>query len=435
MDVFSQWGFRSAPFETTALPASELGETLLVGRSRELAKLQKRLLAPPAAATVEGANGVGKTSLINVATYKTYKEYFEKGKGPLLIPCQKIFQLSATVTANEFQLDVLLAVAQTLIQQGKELETNGRFPNTDHLDKWLNNPQYNSYQGGFQLPAFGVTGGRSGELNTTEGFLKSGIRQEVIQWLETVFPTRNDGGIVCIIDNLELLQTSQNARRVLEEIRDPLLAAPGLRWVLCGASGIVRSVAATPRLKGYLHNPIEVSGVAESQAPEILRSRILAFAEDPETVYVPITAKDFEHLYTLFNENIRHSLSYLNDYCLWVSDQDHLPKSDLEKHATYMEWLTYESDQLYLAVREQLRPRAWQTFMKALEMRGEFSPSDFSEFGFNSIEAMRPHVKELEEAALLQSTQDDADKRRKIVSVTANGWLVGFARLRSGQKF
>jgi len=148
-----------------------------------------------------------------------------------------------------------------------------------------------------------------------------------------------------------------------------------------------------------------------------------------EPAYVPITATSFENLYKIFNKNIRHALSYLNDFCLWVSDNQ-LPQSDEEKDNAYRKWLVQESDLLYEAARDQLRPRAWKTFEHAIKVGGAFSPSDYEDFGFNRIEALRPHVKDLEEAGLLQSTQNEEDKRRKIINITANGWLVAFARFR-----
>jgi hypothetical protein len=55
---------------------------------------------------------------------------------------------------------------------------------------------------------------------------------------------------------------------------------------------------------------------------------------------------------------------------------------------------------------------------------GIFSPSDFEAFGFNSIPAFRPHIRDLESTGLVVSTQDDGDKRRKTIQVTPKGWLV-----------
>jgi hypothetical protein len=64
------------------------------------------------------------------------------------------------------------------------------------------------------------------------------------------FPRRESGGFLCVIDRLELLQTSKAARALPEAIRDTALNLPGLHWVLCGAKGIVPTCASSPRLEG-----------------------------------------------------------------------------------------------------------------------------------------------------------------------------------------
>ena len=65
-----------------------------------------------------------------------------------------------------------------------------------------------------------------------------------------------------------------------------------------------------------------------------------------------------------------------------------------------------------------------QVFNHAIEVGGVFSPSDFEVFGFNSIAAFRPSIRDLEGVGMLVSTQDDGDKRRKTIQITPKGWLV-----------
>jgi hypothetical protein len=116
MSFYMDWGFSDNPFQTTALPASKLGETLLVGRDSELSQLQLRLCNPPKLPTIEGLNGVGKTSLVNVATFKLFQEHLEDKKNPLFIPCRRSFQLSGSLNVAEFKDQVLREVAQTLFE-------------------------------------------------------------------------------------------------------------------------------------------------------------------------------------------------------------------------------------------------------------------------------------------------------------------------------
>ncbi|WP_155893249.1 MarR family winged helix-turn-helix transcriptional regulator [Cystobacter fuscus] len=147
---------------------------------------------------------------------------------------------------------------------------------------------------------------------------------------------------------------------------------------------------------------------------------------------MPITPRDFAHLYDVLNRNTRNVMNRLDNYCLWASDQPRF-QSDAEKTAKYQEWLLTEANGALAAARAQLTPRAWQLFTRAVEVGGTFSPSDFQELGFNNQPNLSLHVRSLEEAGLLVSSQDETDKRRKTVQVTPKGWLVNHARVQTVQ--
>ncbi|MDC0307630.1 winged helix DNA-binding protein [Planctomycetaceae bacterium] len=211
----------------------------------------------------------------------------------------------------------------------------------------------------------------------------------------------------------------------MEALRDELLTISGLRWVLCGALGIVLGVVSSPRLEGLLHTPITICGVEERFVDEIYHSRKIAFAYE-ESTYLPITENDFRKLYEILSKNLRSLLGHADDYCQWVADRA-LPTTEEEKIATFDEWLSGLSQDALTASKAQLRPRAWEVFNDGIRMGGTFSPSDFDDFGFNSIPAFRPTVRDLEAAGLLVSTQDEGDKRRKTIQVTPRGWMVNYA--------
>ncbi|HCF0721423.1 TPA: hypothetical protein NH706_006256 [Pseudomonas aeruginosa] len=416
--IYNRWKFKKSPFQTTSLPATELGDKLLVGRETEVDSLIRKIASPPKLATLEGLNGVGKTSIVNIASYRLFRDYIESGKGTLYIPCRKIFQLSAEQDSESFIDQVLMEVAQTLIEKAQELKEKGVTIQTKALDKWLNSPQINTYQGGVWL----VQGGMQSETNTSTGFERSGFRKIVLSWLEQIF--ENEGGVVCTIDNMELLQSSDAARDILEKLRDELLNVNGLRWVLCGALGIVYGVVASPRLEGYLHKPIEIKSINDQHAGDILTSRIQAYSNDPK-YYLPLQAEEFTSLYETLQGNLRSVLSYSDDFCQWVADR-HIPITNEEKTSCFNEWIMEQAKSAHDAVLQELRPKAVEVFKNAIALGGIFSPSDFDRFGFNSIPAFRPHIRDLEAVGVLVSTQDDGDKRRKTIQVTPKGWMVDY---------
>ena len=248
MNYYKEWGLIDNPFNTFPLTPDEDGEVLLVERQKEMKQIKLQLCSSNNLITVEGANGIGKTSLINVATFELFREYLISNNGEFFIPCDICFQLTADKNIEDFVDEVMMAIAQTLIKRAKILKDKGYiFNNNKQIDKWLNSPILSTYNGNVSSIIAGIGLGKTSETNTSIGYLRSGFKVQVINWLEQIFPysTHRKSGIVCILDNLELLQTSSNARKQVEALRDTLFNYTGIRWVLCGSLGIVKSVASS----------------------------------------------------------------------------------------------------------------------------------------------------------------------------------------------
>lgn len=427
MSIYSEWGFNENPFETKPLPPSEDGENLLVDRKLELRKIITRLSSTSNIITIEGSNGVGKTSLVNIAAFEMYRDYLIKHTGDFFIPCDQQFQLTPEKSSIDFADEVLMTVAETLINRAKSFVDKGYdLKDNKYIAKWLNSPLVSSYNGNVGTSFFGIGFGKSTEANTSTGFQRMGFRTKILDWLKEIFPFGTNGGVVCVIDNLELLQTSGNARKHMEELRDTLFSYTGLRWVLCGSLGIVNGVASSPRMKGRLLDPIEVLGIDSEFAAEIFDARAKALELKTGKGYLPLSGEDFKLLYRILNNNTRNALSHANDYCLWVADEELCPNTKDEKSALFLNWLEMTSTRKVNSVRTQIKPRTFSVFKKSIKIGGAFSPSDFEIFGFNTLQAMRPHISLLEESRLVTSSIDESDKRRKTIQVTAEGWLFNY---------
>jgi DNA-binding MarR family transcriptional regulator len=419
VSFYLDWGFKKNPFETSALPPSEEGNQLLVGRNAEMRKLRRRLDNAGKVPTIEGLNGVGKTSLTNVMLYRALQESIENRVGPIYIPCRRIFQLDPSTSPTDFYLNVLMEVAQTLLDEHKSLRAPAgqtRASRNRNLERFLNSAQVRSFSAG----AWVVNGGITTETNTGVGFERSGFEKAVRDWLSEVFPDSSSGGIVCILDNLEFLQTSNRAREAIEAFRDTLFSIQGLRWVLCGALGIVHGIASSPRLEGRLHKPIVLEDLKEEFAPEVFRNRLKAFRSNARAK-LPMNESNFVELFDIMRGNIRSVLSECDDFCNWVADRAEDPEDFVEDF--FELWLEEELEENYNASRAELRPAAMKVFLTACQFE-VFSPSDCGAFGYETPMAMRKQIKALETAGLLISSVDDEDKRRKTIQVTAKGWKV-----------
>ena len=257
------------------------------------------------------------------------------------------------------------------------------------------------------------------------GFSESGFETVIEGWLRQCFPSAEAGGLICVIDNLELLETSQGARTLLESMRDEVLGLPGLRWVLCGSRGIVQTAASSPRLEGRLGSPMTVGPLSHDAVTEVIGKRRAAYRIRPDAV-APVGREAFRHLYNILNRNLRNALKHAEDFSVWLALESQPPWNRDTNWQLLEVWLTETADKY----RDQTRlgQAAWRVFETLAELGGTCSPSDNEMFGYNTPMALRPQIKALEDVNLVVSSIDDTDKRRKTISITPRGWLVQYAR-------
>ncbi len=424
MSLWTDIGYSRNPYSVEPLGATAEGAQLLVGRDRELQRLLTQLTSTDTHPTVEGDNGVGKTSLVAVAVYQGMAAFLEGRTTELLIPLAQPLQIDED--ASKLERRAYSAILQAYIDHAEKLEAAGLYvPDTTDMRRWAGEPIIHSYGGGASAAGFGVSGSHSQALNTTPGFVEGGMHEQVQRWLTQTFPPGTPHAFVGIIDNLELLQTSTEARRVLDRLRDTLLALPGVHWVLCGAKGIVRSAASWQRMQGRISTPIEVSPIPDALVPELIRRRLQHYATRPDPE-APVSPESFGHLYAISHNNLRSALKYAQDFTVWLSEEDLLQAPPDQKVAYLEIWAAQEADALVQAAN--LQKRQWELFDDIAARGGSIAPGDHERFDFNSPQAMRTHVARLEQANFIDSTIDDSDQRRRTITITSLGWLVHYRR-------
>lgn len=159
-----------------------------------------------------------------------------------------------------------------------------------------------------------------------------------------MFPSAEAGSVVCVIDNLELVHSSKAAKEVIEALRDTAFSIAGLKWILCGSSGVVRGVASSPRLVGWLQKPIKIRELREDAGGEVYDKRIQAFRKN-EDAELPLTRTNFVTLFDMFNGNARFALDEASAFCTWAFDQlegiGEIPADAFER------WMTDELEANY----------------------------------------------------------------------------------------
>lgn len=421
--MWQDFGFKDNLYSTPPLDGTAEGSQLLVGRDAEVSRLRTHWGGLDTHASMEGNNGVGKTSLVAVAAYRAMVAHSFDGTQPLLLPLVEPFQMK---TDDDLEEHVLFVVARSILHYEDALRAAGKsLPKLEDVRAWLDNPILRGRGGGGSIMGIGGNASTSQSANTG-GFSKAGFRDTVKAWLREVFPTKADGAFVGVIDNLELLETSQDARRALEGMRDTVLALPGVKWVLCGANGIVRSSVGSQRLTGVIGDPIQVKPLTEDDIPLVIERRIEAHRQRADAV-APVEPGGFVHLYEVAGRNLRIALKHAQDFSLWLFEQGKVTISS-EDRLEYLEVWFAEQAEEYEKDTKSVTPAGWTFFDSLMVSGGNCSPSDYEEFGFNSTQAMRPYVKQLEDANLVHSTIDESDQRRRTIVATSNGWLVHYKR-------
>lgn len=433
MNIWDDFGFEASPYAPDPVPPTEVGERLFVGRSDELRRVGLLLASAATHPTIEGDNGVGKTSLVAVASYRAQRAYENGETAQLLIPLARPLQLTASESQDDFVRRTYFAVAQAFIDNKKVLIKGDRdVPNTDDVRAWMNSPVFRSGGGGASILGVGGSVSQGASPSTSAGFTEAGFRNAVDGWLDYAFPSPGDGGFICVLDNLELLQTHKAARELLEALRDSLFNRRGLRWVLCGARGIMRAAAASPRLQGVLAEPMVLHPLDDEFVPDVVARRIEIYRKPGVEAYAPVDPDGFRHLYEVGNRNLRNALKYAEDYALWLElEQQPRPLESAEKRGLLEAWTATTADE-YLSDIRGVGPRAWEVFDGIVSRGGSISPADFGELGFESSQAMRGQMQVLEGSMLVETSVDETDRRRRLIEVTSKGWIVNYQR--SGYK-
>jgi hypothetical protein len=133
LGLYQGWGFRSSPFEPRPLPPTAEGKKLLVGRDAELSKIIQRLLTAGKLVAIEGPNGIGKTSVNNIAAYEAFSAFLNGESDQLIIPCESVRdeednrRKNILITSNGWMVEYAHRVGAGSLFSLAELDDQGLF--------------------------------------------------------------------------------------------------------------------------------------------------------------------------------------------------------------------------------------------------------------------------------------------------------------------
>jgi hypothetical protein len=379
MSFYREWGFSDSPFSYRPLDGNEVGKSLLVGRDEEKRKLKIRLRETNKICTVEGNIGIGKTSLVNVVIFECFDDYLTDRTIPALIPCKEVFQLKEDLDIDKFKKSILFALAQTIIKYKDVLNENKVYKGQE-IEKFFKPEHVDSISAGLSILGCGGDGSRSISLNTTKIFEDEAFYRMIEDVLQETFSDVQEGGIVCLIDNIELVNTHVRAKELIELMRDKVFSIPGTKWVLCGEQDIFLSAIESNRMSAYIHKPILIDKLSESVATVMFQTRYDYYNGE----YLPCTERELESLFRIFNGVTRDIFDSIDDYCLSVFESDNYPRDDIQKEERFTQWLNKETINYIKSAINTMSPQSFRLLfalckLKKLEI--EYFIKKYERFG------------------------------------------------------
>jgi len=427
--IWDDYGFQSNPYSTDPIEPSAGGRELLVGRESELKLVLRQIASDASVVALEGDYGVGKTSLAAASAYDA--SMWRADGGPLFIPTKVRLSLKPDDTRESFERRTIFAVANALVGEADLLKEEGReLPGVKEVRTWLTSSAGGGWTGsaGASVAGFGANlgGGKIKPVNTSPGFSEAGFLGVIDGWLEQLFPSRATGAVVLFLDNLEELQDTATALSVMQPLRDPLFKRAGLTWIISGAQGMVRAAYSSPKMTGVFLDPIEISPLPVARTPEVISRRLELLATSDDAV-APVSAEAFGKVYQRVGHNLRYSLNLAYRYSFSTTADELRALLPDQRDARFDAWMAVEASRVYDAYAKNLTQADWKVFDTLVrEKSGSCSPSDHADFGYSNMPPLLVRVRKLESVQLVTYTVDQADQRRRTISVTDHGRLAYF---------
>lgn len=398
--LWAAFGFRKSPYNTRAL-SSEEGEQLLVGRETEVDRLMRQLKDGQRIPVLIGANGVGKTSIANVAAYKLSAKSKNADQRFFVLKQSKITELEFRAS-RDFSQALYYEIVLLLLHETAFLRQCGIsiiYILYVWLRKWIS---------GFHVAAVNFDIGRRPDF----------FCRVAHKWLGKCFEPPDRGGIICVIDNLENIGTSSHVRETLEYFRDTLFSAQGLRWILCGTPVSTSDVRGSSLLNGYI-SLIDIDPICEDLAPDLIRCRIEYCKEAGATPQPPVDENQFQNIYkNVVHGHLRTALDLCEDFAEYLFA--HESRQAMDRSHELELWLKQKGGRPDTLVGE-LSEKALELFINIADFGGECMSSDYQLIGANSVKDLDDISEPLISSCLLVKIETD---NGFMLRVTKNGWLV-----------
>ena len=413
---FTMFGFDQNPYDTRALE-KETGVALLYGRETEITNVIDTLNSSTKIPLLIGVNGVGKTSIANVAVYRIIENGKTNHQTFLSLTFNAI-ESSDSSNYTAFRNSVYRQILLKLLDEEELLRDCGiekkQIKTVKYYFKEL-------FQMGFGATAFGF--GLNFSYNTNP-LAESNLIRITNEWLQACFAGTKKGGIICILDNLENIGTASKVRRFLEEARDTYFNIPGLHWILCGTSTALEGALSSSILDGYLL-PLEIQPTQIKDVKDLIQHRITK-CKGASEVLPPVDSNMFSWLYNEMNMKLRTTLSLCEEFSEHLFQ--HIQWQSKDRKDEFEKWLNQRSAELPEQEYE-VQEDAWKLFDGiTMICDDDIHSSDHMIYNISVEERFIQQCDILVKKRLLDRIDTDDSP---VYRVTKNGWLVHYRRKRT----
>jgi hypothetical protein len=314
MAVTNIWhvlNLRSTPFFQDALePGSGVRYplSLFVGREREATAILREIGGAPHSRTaIQGAPGVGKTTLVNHVKAELAAEAYIADANPISVV--------SAATAEQLLLMILTSVHDALAARDQTLAQLEPMRKVRQLLDLERSRNFNLNLGFAHL---GTAGAGTVQLRHTGPGALTVQPQRLLRELRDIAVNRlQTPGVLVHLDNLENASEAdqENAAQVIRDLRDTGLMYDGFHFLLVGTDDAVRTVVATQeQLRSVFHNPGSLAPLGEGEIDQLLEARYDHLRLSPDRPWLPPVEPDAVHaFYRLFRGNLRGTLHALNE--------------------------------------------------------------------------------------------------------------------------
>ncbi len=413
---------RDNPFFQVALEPSDDARYpihLFVGRTAEAERILATMESSDSRSAIQGAPGVGKTSLVQYVKARAAEEGIASTEGwvtlgsgadlenVLLQILGEVYFALMGADAGEFQGHESMKAARQLLLA------------------------YEIEGGGVSFGIATVTGGvsRSRSTHAGPGAVLVHVPRLLRELAGLALRSRRLRGVLVHLNNLEnpAEANAQNAARVLRDLRDHCLLVPGLHYVVAGTEGAVRTViSGQPQLRGVFGVPEIVSPLEPHEVRDLLQRRFEYLRINRDEPVPPFVTDDsLTELYRLFKGDLRSTLQALEEAAKRLAPLAEHPTDPMDEQA-----LRHVLKHVY---QQMVRARLDETALRHVErLAGRvgsdpFTRADFAKAIERTDRQARVVLSELEANEIVQSVgQEAADGPGRPAEIFA---LTGMARL------